>query len=290
MCGRYTLTSAPEALRALFRYEEQPNFPARYNIAPTQPIAIVRLVRDQAEWEPVSRPDRAQNPNVGARSDAKPVPTFADRAPGKRHFALVRWGLLPSWVKDPKTFTLLINARGESAAEKPAFRSAMKRRRCLIPADGFYEWQASGERKRPYFIRAKTGGPLAFAGLWETWTGPNGEELETAAIVTTRANRTLSSIHERMPVVVPPEAFDLWLDGAKIDAQTAAALIAPAREDLLESYEISTAVNRTANDNPKLIEPVVPGQLATAPPPKPAAKRPLARRKGKKDDGQGALF
>ena len=119
MCGRYTLTSAPEALRALFGYAGQPNFPPRYNIAPTQPIAIVRM------------------------------------AEGKRQFALVRWGLLPSWVKDPKAFTLLINARGESVIEKPAFRAAIKRRRCLIPADGFYEWQKAGERKRPYFVRAK---------------------------------------------------------------------------------------------------------------------------------------
>ena len=222
MCGRYTLTASPEALRELFRCEEQPNFPPRYNIAPTQPILIVRLVD------------------------------------GKRHFALVRWGLLPSWVKDPKTFTLLINARGESAAEKPAFRAAMKRRRCLIPADGFYEWQKAGERKRPFYVHAKSGKPLAFAGLWETWTGPNGEELETAAIVTTRANKTLAPIHERMPVIVPPEAFDLWLDGANVDATTASALIAPAPDNLQVAYEISTAVNCTANDNPKLLEPVVP--------------------------------
>ncbi len=205
---------------------------------------------------------------------------------GKRHFALVRWGLLPSWVKDPKTFTLLINARGESAAEKPAFRAAMKRRRCLIPADGFYEWQAAGDRKRPFYVRAKSGAPLAFAGLWETWTGPNGEELETAAIVTTRANRTLSAIHDRMPVIVPPEAFDLWLDSATVDATTAAALIAPAPESLLEAYEISTAVNRVANDNPKLLEPVG----ATAPEPvKPPAPRARAKR-GKKDDGQASLL
>jgi len=251
MCGRYTIIASPEALRALFRYEEQPNFPPRYNVAPTQPIAIVRLVD------------------------------------GKRHFALVRWGLLPSWVKDPKTFTLLINARGETAAEKPAFRAAMKRRRCLIPADGFYEWQAVGNRKRPFYVRAKSGAPLAFAGLWETWTGPNGEELETAAIVTTRANRTLSPIHDRMPVIVPPEAFDLWLDGATVDATTAAALIAPAPEDLLVAYEISTAVNRTANDNPKLLEPVGPSQ--SAPAPQPAAKRPRVKR-GKKDDGQTSLL
>jgi putative SOS response-associated peptidase YedK len=250
MCGRYTLTSAPEALRALFRYAEQPNFPPRYNVAPTQPIAIVRLVE------------------------------------GKRHFALVRWGLLPSWVKDPKTFTLLINARGESAAEKPAFRAAMKRRRCLIPADGFYEWQKAGERKRPFYVRAKSGAPLAFAGLWETWTGPNGEELETAAIVTTRANRTLSLIHERMPVIVPPEAFGLWLDGATVDATTAAALIQPAPDNLLEAYEISTAVNRTANDNPKLLEPV---SAAPPEPVKPAAP-PKRVKRAKKDDGQASLL
>jgi putative SOS response-associated peptidase YedK len=250
MCGRYTIIASPEALRALFRYEEQPNFPPRYNVAPTQPIAIVRLVD------------------------------------GKRHFALVRWGLLPSWVKDPKTFTLLINARGESAAEKPAFRAAMKRRRCLIPADGFYEWQAAGERKRPFYVHAKSGAPLAFAGLWETWTGPNGEELETAAIVTTRANRTLAPIHERMPVIVPPEGFDLWLDGATVDTTAAAALIQPAPDNLLNAYEISTAVNRTANDNPKLLEPVG----VTPPEPVKPAAAPKRVKRAKKDGGQGALF
>ncbi len=252
MCGRYTITSSPEAIRALFRYAEQPNFPPRYNVAPTQPIAIVRLID------------------------------------GKRHFALVRWGLLPSWVKDPKIFTLLINARGESAAEKPAFRAAMRRRRCLIPADGFYEWKAVGGRKQPFFVRAKSGGPLAFAGLWETWTGPNGEELETAAIVTTRANRTLAPIHDRMPVILAPEAFDLWLDGAKVDAATASALIAPAPDNLLESYEISTAANRTANDHPKLVERMAAGaEPEPMPAPKPAAPR---AKHAKKDDGQGALF
>ena len=173
---------------------------------------------------------------------------------GKRQFALVRWGLLPSWVKDPKDFTLVINARGESVMDKPAFSAAMKRRRCLVPADGFYEWKAIGASKQPYYVRAKSGTPLAFAGLWETWTGPNGEEMETAAIVTTRANRTLADIHERMPVVVSPDAFNLWLDCANVDDKTAAGLIAPAPDDLLEAYEVSTAVNRTANDDPKLIE------------------------------------
>ena len=250
MCGRYTLTASPEALRALLRYIEQPNFPPRYNIAPTQPIPIVRLVE------------------------------------GKRQFALVRWGLLPSWVKDPKTFSLLINARGESAADKPAFRAAMKRRRCLIPADGFYEWQATGDRKRPFYVHAKSGEPLVFAGLWETWTGPNGEELDIAAIVTTRANTTLSVLYERMPVIVPPEAFDLWLNTNEVDAAAAAALIVPAPDDLLEAYEISTVVNRTANDNPKLLEPV-----GAAPPVPAPAPTPAARVKRAKDNGsQGALF
>jgi putative SOS response-associated peptidase YedK len=250
MCGRYTITSAPEAIRALFRYEEQPNFPLRFNVAPTQPIPIVRLHE------------------------------------GKRQFALVRWGLLPSWVKDPKTFSLLINARGESVVDKPAFRAAMKRRRCLIPADGFYEWQAGGVRKQPFYIRAASGMPLAFAGLWETWTGPNGEELDTAAIVTTSANRTLAPIHGRMPVILAPEAFDLWLNCAEVDAKTAAALIRPAPDELLEAYPVSTAVNRVANDNPKLIEPI--GADAKPEPTKPAVR--AKRKMVKKDSGQGVLF
>ncbi len=257
MCGRYTVTSSPEALRTLFGYEEEPNFPPRYNVAPTQPIPIIRMVG------------------------------------GKRQFALVRWGLLPSWVEDPKTFALLFNARGETVLEKPAFRAAMKRRRCLIPADGFYEWQAESGRKRPFFMRAKSGALLAFAGLWETWIGPNGEELETAAIVTTRANQILTPIHDRMPVIVPPEAFDLWLDCANVDAQTAAVLITPAPEDLLEAYEVSNAVNRATNDGPEIIKRAdrVPG---SQPAPKAAKSQraPIKRRakRAKKDDGQGALF
>ena len=125
----------------------------------------------------------------------------------------------------------------------------MRRRRCLIPADGFYEW-SDGAPKRPYFVRPKSGAPMAFAGLWETWIGPNGEEVDTAAIVTTRANRALAAIHDRMPVIVTPDAFNLWLDCAAVDAKTAAALITPAADELLECYEVSSAVNRAANDWP----------------------------------------
>ena len=253
MCGRYTVIATPEQLRALFRYLEQPNFPPRFNVAPTQPIAIVRLVN------------------------------------GERHFALVRWGLLPSWVKDPKAFSLLINARGETFVDKPAYRAAMKRRRCLIPADGFYEWKAGGPRKQPYYVHAKSGQPLVFAGLWETWTGPNGEELETAAIVTTAANETLAPFHDRMPVIIPPDQFDLWLGQGDEDTAAAAALIKPAPNELLEAYTVSTDVNRVANDNPRLIERAA--EMVEAPPapkPKRAAAKPAAPRK--KDSGQGALF
>ena len=181
MCGRYAITSAPEAIRALFRYPDRPNFPPRYNVAPTQPVPVVRLME------------------------------------GERRFALMRWGLIPSWVKDPKNFALLINARGESVNDKPAFRYAMKRRRCLFPADGFYEWKLEGGRRRAFYARRSGGGLLAFAGLWETWTGPNGEEMDTAAIVTTQANNEMAAVHHRAPVILQPEDYDRWLDGEADD-------------------------------------------------------------------------
>jgi putative SOS response-associated peptidase YedK len=245
MCGRYVIKTPPGLMRETLGYDEQPNFPPRYNIAPSQPIPVVRI-------------------------DS-----------GRRSFALVRWGLIPAWVKDPRGFSLLINARAESVLDKPAFRNAMRRRRCLIPADGFYEWKQDGARKRPFYAGAN--GLVAFAGLWEPWMGPNGEEVETACIITTAANRTLRALHDRMPAVIPPQAFDLWLDCAKVDADTAAALLVPAPEGVFEAYEISTAVNRTANDSAALIEPVVPGAEE-------AVTKPAARAKPKKDDGQQSLF
>ena len=161
----------------------------------------------------------------------------------------------------------------------------MRYRRCLIPFDGFYEWKQKGKRKQPHYVRARSGGPMAFAGLWESWMGPNGEEMETAAIVTTAANLQLAPLHNRMPVILPPEAFDLWLDHRAVDAETAAALIAPAREDLLEVHPVSDAVNRAANDTPQMIEPVeeiTEAEIA----PQPARKAA----KIKKDDGQASLF
>jgi putative SOS response-associated peptidase YedK len=249
MCARYVITSPADAIRALFGYAERPDFPPRYNVAPTQPIPVVRL------------------------------------ADGRRSLALMRWGFLPAWVKDPRTFSLLVNARGESVLDKRSFRNAMRRRRCLIPANGFYEWSDAAPR-RPYFVRPKSGAPIAFAGLWETWTGPNGEEVDTTAIVTTRANRALAAIHDRMPVIVAPEAFDLWLDSANVDGPTAAALIAPAADDTFEAYEISTAVNRATDDSAELLTPLSANAANVANAAQPAA----APAKKKKPDGQMSLF
>ena len=246
MCGRYVIKTPPAIMREAFGYAEQPNFPPRYNVAPTQPIPVVRIDN------------------------------------GRRSFALVRWGLIPAWVKDPRGISLMINARGEAVLDKPAFRNAMRRRRCLVPADGFYEWKQEGARKRPFFAAAK--GPIAFAGLWEPWIGPNGEEMETACIITTPANHTLRALHDRMPAVIPPQAFDLWLDCANVEAETAAALLVPAAEDTFAAHEVSTVVNRAANDSAALIEPVVPG--AEEPP----LAKPSARATTKKDERQGTLF
>ena len=226
MCGRYFIVMTPATMRERFGYPEMPNFPPRYNVAPTQPIPLMRI------WE------------------------------GKKQFVLMRWGLLPSWVKDPKTFTLLINARGDTVNEKPAFKNAMKRRRCLIPADGFYEWKRDGTTKRPYLIRMKGSQPFAFAGLWETWVGPNGEELDTAAMITTDANAVLAPIHHRMPVILPPDKFEMWLDCANVSPAAAAALLVPAPAAAMEAFEISPAVNRVANDGPEIQQPYTAPQSA----------------------------
>ncbi len=257
MCGRYAITTAPEAMRRLFGYLEQPNFPPRYNVAPTQPIPIVRLHE------------------------------------GKRHFGLVRWGLLPAWVKNPKHFTLLINARGESVNDKPAFRNAMKYRRCLIPADGFFEWKPDGKVKRPYFVYRKDRAPFAFAGLWENWMGPNGEEVETAAIVTTEASSSIAHIHHRMPVMLEPDQFDMWLDTKNVDAQTATALIGPLSDEKVAAHAISQKVNRVVNDAPEVTAPLTAQERAEqemqVAADSAANAEPKPKRK-KADDGQASLF
>jgi putative SOS response-associated peptidase YedK len=201
----------------------------------------------------------------------------------------VRWGLIPSWVNDPRKFSLLINARAESVLDKPAFRAAVRRRRCIFPADGFYEWKQEGSRKQPYFIQRKGGGPFAIAGIWETWTGPNGEEVETAALMTTDANRLLHRLHDRMPAVLTPETFDMWLDATRVDADIAASLLRPAPEAMFEIHPVSTAVNRTANDTPELIAPVIVAADAEAERIA-STTNPAPPRKTARDDGQTSLF
>ena len=201
MCGRYNLTAPPEAVREMFGYDEQPNFPPRENISPTEPIAVVR-----------------------ARV-------------GKPEFALMRWGLIPSWAKNPADLPRMFNARAESAAEKPSFRSAMKRRRCLIPATGFYEWQKTGPRtKLPHHIRRPDGGVFALAGLWECWSDPQGGEIDTATILTTAANETLAPLHDRMPVIIPPEAFARWFNTADCGPAEVRDLLVPAPAGYLEAH------------------------------------------------------
>jgi putative SOS response-associated peptidase YedK len=251
MCGRFVITSPPAALRQMFGYLEQPNFPPRHNVAPTQPIPVVIIEN------------------------------------GTRHFRLMRWGLLPGWLKDVRGFSLLINARAETVTEKPAFKNAIRRRRCLIPADGYYEWQASDQRKRPFFIHRRDGAPIGLAGIAETWIGPNGEELDTVAIVTAPASPDLAVLHHRVPVTIAPGDFDRWLDCSGDDAGTAMALLTAPAEGEFVWHQVSTRVNRTANDDTQLILPITAEELAAEEPPKKAAARkpsPMA------DDGQGSLF
>lgn len=252
MCGRFVITSSPEAIRRLFGYPEQPNMPPRYNIAPTQPIPVVSAER------------------------------------GQRKFTLMHWGFLPAWVKDPKKFGLVINARCESIIEKPAFKNAIRRRRCLIPADGYYEWHDVGARKRPLFVFPARGGPIAFAAVWETWIGPNGEELDTVAIITTAAAKDLAGFHPRMPAIITPDAFDLWLDCANVKADVATALLIPPASGTLAWHEVSTAVNRAANDDASLIEPLSAEGAARAQ--ADAAKPRPARAKKSNSSDQGSLF
>jgi putative SOS response-associated peptidase YedK len=223
MCGRFVITSAPDAIRRLLRYEEHPNFPPRYNVAPTQPIPIVRLDR------------------------------------GARHFAEARWGLIPASTTDAKRAPLLINARLEGINRTRAFRAAMQARRCLIPTDGFYEWKKEGKERRPFFFHSRDGQPFAFAGLWEIWTGPDGSAVESAAIITCAANEPVAAVHDRMPVVVPPEHHDAWLDASKVNAIEAAAFLGPASNDFLQAYEVSTRVNSHQNDGPENLAPAAVG-------------------------------
>jgi putative SOS response-associated peptidase YedK len=217
MCGRFALTVDPADLQDAFpEFTFPTQYAARYNIAPTQPILAL--------------------PNDGT---------------GKADFFL--WGLIPSWAKDPSIGSRMINARAETLAEKPAFRAAYKYRRCIIFANGFFEWQArpGTKTKVPHFIHLKSGSPFAFAGLWEHWQSPDGAEVRSAAIITTEPNELMSTIHNRMPVILPDVAQAQWLDPAPMSGLQALLVPYPAGE--MEAYPISTLVNSPANDRPEIV-------------------------------------
>jgi putative SOS response-associated peptidase YedK len=253
MCGRFVITSPPEALRQLFGYLEQPNFPPRFNVSPTQPIPVV--LNDNG-----------------------------------RHFRLMRWGLWPAWVKDPRRFTLLINARAETVKEKPAFKNAIRRRRCLIPADGYYEWPSSEGGKRPYFIHHRDGHPIGFAGLAETWIGPNGEEVDTVAIVTAPASADLAVLHYRVPVTIKIADFERWLDCRSDEADTVTPLMRGPEVGEFVWHEVSMRVNHVANDDAQLTLPITDEQREAEQTRTAKKASPRKSAAADFDDGQGSLF
>jgi putative SOS response-associated peptidase YedK len=222
MCGRFTLTTPMPVLAELFLFPEMEAQaqPPRYNIAPTQVVAAVRAADDA----------------------------------GHRELAYCRWGLIPSWADDPAIGNRLINARAETAAEKPAFRSAFRHRRCLIPADGFYEWQKADGRKQPFYFKRKDGQPFAFAGLWERWER-GGEPIDTCTILTTEANELVHPVHERMPVILAPEDYARWLDPKVKQAELLQPLLHPYRDNSMTAYQVRPIVNNPRNESPQCTEP-----------------------------------
>lgn len=225
MCGRFTLTTSPSLLAELFDLPEEPYLAPRYNIAPTQPVGIVRTRGRDAV----------------------------------REWALVHWGLIPSWSKDPAIGARMINARAETAQEKPAFRAAFRRRRCLVPADGFYEWSAIGKSKQPYYITMANGAPFAFAGLWETWVGPDGSALDSCTILTTEPNELMAALHNRMPVILAPEDYAFWLgdgsDAAKDQLIGLLDLMHPYPAELMAARQVSKVVNNPMHEGVECIAP-----------------------------------
>lgn len=220
MCGRFALIPTPEEVEELFGLMDLEDFPPRYNIAPTQPIL---MVMGGAPREPGSN-----------------LPT--------RRSLLARWGLLPGWMKNTKTLPLLINARSEEAAEKPAFRAAMRHRRTLTPASGFFEWKKLGPKERQaYWVRPRAGGVIAFGGLMETFYEPGGSEMDTGAILTTAANDDVRHIHDRMPVVIKPEDFDRWLDCRTQEPRDVADLMRPVEPGFFEAIPVSDRVGNHVN-------------------------------------------
>ncbi len=220
MCGRFTLASPSEVVAEVFGLGEVPVLAPRYNIAPGQQVAVVRAGAD-----------------------------------GSRALGSLRWGLVPSWAKDPAIGNRLINARAETAADKPAFRAGLRGRRCLVVADGFYEWASGGTRKQPYLIAYADGRPFGLAGLWESWQGGGGETLESCTILTTAPNEVVAPLHDRMPVIVPAAAHGLWLDPRERRPEAVAGLLVPAPPEAMVARAVGLRVNNPANEGPGCIEP-----------------------------------
>jgi len=231
MCGRYRLARNIHELMEFFGVEESDlNWEPHYNIAPTQNIVAVR----QHPKEP------------------------------RRELSLMRWGLVPYWAKDISVGVKAINAVSETVTEKPTFREAIRRRRCLIPADGFYEWKKlSAKEKQPYNSGVQDGGIFAMAGLWERWKDAEGKQLESCSVLTTSANALLQDIHHRMPVILKPEDYDQWLDPGITDPQKIAHLLQPLEARLMRTYPVSARVNSVKNDDPACAEPVTISQTAS---------------------------
>ncbi len=220
MCGRYTFTFSAKSLAEAFDMVPYGfDIQKGYNIAPGQYIVIVR-------------PEK-----------------------GQRVADVAFWGLIPGWVKDPNEFSKPINARAETLEDKPTFRTAFKRKRCIIPASGFYEWKHEGKTKQPFYIHPKDGGLFAFAGLMEDWQGPNGEVMVSACIITTEPNELMAGIHNRMPVILPSDSWGLWLDPAA-QVREVQPLLIPCSTDLMAAHPVSSAVGNTRNNGPELVEPI----------------------------------
>ncbi|MDQ3583959.1 MAG: SOS response-associated peptidase [Pseudomonadota bacterium] len=221
MCGRYALYADPETLVARFDLWRTPDLRPRYNIAPSQEIPAIRRSRE-----------------------------------GRRELTLLRWGLVPHWATETSGHSM-INARAETVATKPAFRGAFRWRRCLIPADGFYEWKKAGRIRQPYFIRPKDGLPLAFAGLWEEWRSPDGQAIGSCAIIVTRANALLQPIHDRMPVILEPHAYGPWLSTDITDTEDLTQLLVPFPPENMKAYPVDRWVNNPRNEGAACVGPVI---------------------------------
>jgi putative SOS response-associated peptidase YedK len=219
MCGRFVQYSDPEIYARHFDTPTLFDVEPRYNLAPTQPVLVVRKTKA-----------------------------------GTRELVPLRWGLIPSWSKGPESGYSMINARAETVDSKPAYRTAFKHRRCLIPTEGFYEWKKEGRTKTPFLVRRKDGEPFAMAGLWERWHGKDGETIESCTIIVTEANALVQELHDRMPVILAPEDYAAWLDPENKDAEGLRKMLRPAEPKAWALREVSRKVNSPKNDSPDLIE------------------------------------